>query len=435
MNKSHYHIFALTCLIAACSTDDEGPNSQENIPTQPPALTTNEVETASPTDAVSGGNITESGTSGVIQRGVCWSTAPQPTLADSFTIDGEGTGGFTSAISDLTPDAAYNVRAYALNSTDTAYGNVQSFTAGQNINPALFNVTEAFAASAESVDFSVGETAHFTAEFNFQTEWIIEIRGTESGALHFIDGFGDQLTADNALWTGNTTELPIFGSEPCEVILRLPDHPNYGDTLTVNVAEPKVHDGILFADFETPLGAHGQLGDFEFELSPLTGRRNNITAGQGEYYYFMEGTDDAVENFFVGLLLINSSITGNTYAPVPTTSPEDLYFNFMLWHDGSPHCMAGIQFWYDANSNGIFDDLNGGDEVFEIDEPIPMNHTGWQHFSHPMSETGISAEQLEKLVAVRVILFSDLSFQSMPPQPVRFGIDYLMFSEGGPLEL
>lgn len=433
MNIRLLAFLALVVFMASCNTDDDDPNGQGDSPLQLPMLTTNEVETVTATDAVSGGNITDSGASKVVQRGVCWSNAPEPTLNDSFTIDGEGTGSFTSLLSELTPNTAYYVRAYAINNTDVAYGNEQSFTAGQNISPSLLNVIEAFAASAESVDFSTGESVYFTAEFNITTQWNIEIRGTESGAIHILGGVSDQLTAENAMWTGSTTELPIFRSEPCEVILYLPDHPQYGDTLMVNVAEPKIHNGILFADFETPLGVHGVLGNFEFELSSLTGRRNDITAGQGEYYYFMEGTDNLIGNFFVGLVLINSSITGSTYAPLPTTSPQNLYFNFMLWSDGSAHCIAVIQFIHDSNDNGVFDE--GTDQVFQIEGDFPINHTGWRQYSHPMSETFISAQQLEKLIAIRVILISNQNTQPTPPQAVRFGIDYLIFSEGGPLEL
>jgi hypothetical protein len=61
-------------------------------------------------------------------RGVCWSTSPNPTTADSYTIDGTGTGTFVSILSGLTPNTLYYVRAYATNSVGTAYGNEVSFT-------------------------------------------------------------------------------------------------------------------------------------------------------------------------------------------------------------------------------------------------------------------------------------------------------------------
>jgi uncharacterized protein (TIGR02145 family) len=46
----------------------------------------------------------------------------------SKTVDGSGTGSFTSAITDLQPGTTYYVRAYATNSIGTSYGEQQSFT-------------------------------------------------------------------------------------------------------------------------------------------------------------------------------------------------------------------------------------------------------------------------------------------------------------------
>ncbi len=62
------------------------------------------------------------------ERGVCWSTTVNPTIANSHTIDGSGTGAFISNISGLTRGTLYHVRAYATNSVGTAYGTDVSFT-------------------------------------------------------------------------------------------------------------------------------------------------------------------------------------------------------------------------------------------------------------------------------------------------------------------
>jgi uncharacterized protein (TIGR02145 family) len=62
-------------------------------------------------------------------RGVCWSTSPNPTLSDSYTVDSSGLGSFTSNLVGLTDNTTYYVRAYATNSVGTAYGNAVSFTA------------------------------------------------------------------------------------------------------------------------------------------------------------------------------------------------------------------------------------------------------------------------------------------------------------------
>jgi phosphodiesterase/alkaline phosphatase D-like protein len=79
--------------------------------------------------AISGGDVTEEGNAPVTARGVCWSTAPAPTIADTCTSDGTGAGPFTSNITGLTPGTTYYVRAYATNAFGTVYGNEIGFAA------------------------------------------------------------------------------------------------------------------------------------------------------------------------------------------------------------------------------------------------------------------------------------------------------------------
>jgi uncharacterized protein (TIGR02145 family) len=78
--------------------------------------------------ALSGGNISSDGGATVTSRGVCWNTAPSPTIANSKSVDGSGTGLFTSNLTGLNPGTVYYVRAYATNSVGTAYAAELSFT-------------------------------------------------------------------------------------------------------------------------------------------------------------------------------------------------------------------------------------------------------------------------------------------------------------------
>jgi uncharacterized protein (TIGR02145 family) len=92
-----------------------------------PTLTTTAVTGIETTTAVSGGEITNTGTSTVTERGVCWSKNHNPTIANSKTSDGTGVGIFTSSLTGLTGNTTYYVRAYATNGVGTAYGNEVSF--------------------------------------------------------------------------------------------------------------------------------------------------------------------------------------------------------------------------------------------------------------------------------------------------------------------
>ncbi len=93
-----------------------------------PVLTTADVTAITQTTAQSGGTITSDGGAAVTVRGVCWSTGPSPTIADSKTTDGTGTGSFTSSLTGLTAGTPYYVRAYATNSAGTGYGSSEPFT-------------------------------------------------------------------------------------------------------------------------------------------------------------------------------------------------------------------------------------------------------------------------------------------------------------------
>ncbi|MDB9883967.1 DUF1566 domain-containing protein [Cyclobacteriaceae bacterium] len=80
------------------------------------------------TTSSNGGVISNDGGASVTARGVAWSTSTAPTISDSYTTDGTGTGTFTSSLTGLTPGTTYYVRAYATNSVGTAYGAEVSFT-------------------------------------------------------------------------------------------------------------------------------------------------------------------------------------------------------------------------------------------------------------------------------------------------------------------
>jgi uncharacterized protein (TIGR02145 family) len=94
-----------------------------------PTVTTAAVSSISYTTATCGGNVTNDGYGVVTARGLCWSkTHNPPTTSDSKTDNGSGTGSFVGELTDLTPNTKYYVRAYAINSAGTGYGNTFEFS-------------------------------------------------------------------------------------------------------------------------------------------------------------------------------------------------------------------------------------------------------------------------------------------------------------------
>ncbi len=97
-----------------------------------PTLTTTAVSGITTNSAISGGTITNDGGGAVTARGVVWSTSQNPTITlTTKTSDGTGTGSYTSNLTNLTQNTTYYIRAYAINSSGTAYGNPISITTPQ----------------------------------------------------------------------------------------------------------------------------------------------------------------------------------------------------------------------------------------------------------------------------------------------------------------
>lgn len=84
------------------------------------------------TIAATGGGRVTSNVTGVTltARGVVWNTSPNPTIANSKTVNGTSFGAFSSSLTGLLPNNTYYVRAYATSSGVTTYGNQVSFTSG-----------------------------------------------------------------------------------------------------------------------------------------------------------------------------------------------------------------------------------------------------------------------------------------------------------------
>lgn len=89
---------------------------------------------------ISNVGITSGGGSTITSYGLCWNTAPNPTMADNFLISGTyiSGGAFTGGVGSLVPNTTYFVRAFAVNNAGVAYGNQVSFT---TFNPTLPTVT------------------------------------------------------------------------------------------------------------------------------------------------------------------------------------------------------------------------------------------------------------------------------------------------------
>lgn len=120
-----------TYYVRAYATNANGTTYGEQrsvtTPSGLPTVTTTTATNITSNSAVSGGNVTSDGGYTVIQRGVCYSTTPNPTTGGMRTTDGSGTGSFVSNLTGLTAGTTYYYRAYATNATGTVYGEERTF--------------------------------------------------------------------------------------------------------------------------------------------------------------------------------------------------------------------------------------------------------------------------------------------------------------------
>ena len=68
-----------------------------------------------------GGDVTDSGTYAVTARGICYATTPDPVMTGDHVHMGNGTGTFSTTLTDLAQETTYFVRAYAVNAVGVSY--------------------------------------------------------------------------------------------------------------------------------------------------------------------------------------------------------------------------------------------------------------------------------------------------------------------------
>jgi hypothetical protein len=136
--------------VRAYATNCEGTSygAEQNFTTLAPTslatVTTKPVTNIHSTTATCGGNVTSDGGAAVTARGVCWNTSGNPSISNAHTLNGTGTGSFTSYITGLKSHTHYYVRAYATNSNGTSYGNQVSFTTPRSSRQDEISANEIF---------------------------------------------------------------------------------------------------------------------------------------------------------------------------------------------------------------------------------------------------------------------------------------------------
>ena len=136
--------------------------------------------------ASSGGEVVGDGGSSVIARGVAWGVDPNPMIDGNKTVDGAGSGVFTSELTNLDESTTYYYRAYATNSDGTVYGSTYSF---QTMNSTDDNDGDGYTVAdgdCNDLDFNINPSA-----FEIQDDGIDQnCDGTDSFAPIYLSANG-----------------------------------------------------------------------------------------------------------------------------------------------------------------------------------------------------------------------------------------------------
>jgi len=92
-----------------------------------PSVTTTAASAITSSSVVLAGNITDDGGASVQERGIYWSTTPNPGPSGNKVALGTGTGIFETTLNSLQPNTTYYFKAYAVNSVGVSYGSEVTF--------------------------------------------------------------------------------------------------------------------------------------------------------------------------------------------------------------------------------------------------------------------------------------------------------------------
>jgi len=187
-------------------------------------VSTGTISNISDNSASAGGSITSGGGADITGRGVCWNTSQNPTVNNSKSIDGTGTGVFTSSLTGLIPNTLYYVRAYATNAGGTAYGTPEQPFTTFCTAPAATTGANTCGTTTASLNGTVNANGFSTAvtfEYGTTTSYgstATASPGTVTGSSNTTVSAGLTGLTSNTLYhyrvkAVNCSPTPVYGSD------------------------------------------------------------------------------------------------------------------------------------------------------------------------------------------------------------------------------
>lgn len=152
-----------------------------------PTVSTGKIVKNDNRKALCTGEITNDGGAFIKARGVCWNSTGSPTVNDSVSFCGTGSGVFTAVLSNLETCERYYYRAYAYNSTGISYGQVETFIGSYDFYASPDSLTHLSSNGGSiTVDIITGSTndAEIQWEISSTPNWITAVKDSKNNKIN-----------------------------------------------------------------------------------------------------------------------------------------------------------------------------------------------------------------------------------------------------------
>jgi uncharacterized protein (TIGR02145 family) len=269
-------------------------------------LTTTAATSVTSISVVTGGNITAEGGTPVTARGICWSTSPNPTIANDTTRNGAGAGLFTSNISNLLGSTTYYIRAYAINTTGVGYGNQVTFTTLAPVPPnlsttAISAVTSVSAATGGSIINNGGApitargvvwdtltnpliTKNKSINGSINNIFLDTIRGLAGSRVYYVRSYATNSAGtaygNEVSFTTLTPVVPTVTINPIDLITNV--SARSGGAITSDGGAAILSKGVVWSTFPNPTISNSKTTDSS-GVAPFTSQLTGLL-GDSVYY-------------------------------------------------------------------------------------------------------------------------------------------------------
>ena len=309
-----------------------------------PILTSQTSANLTSTSATLGGNVTATGGSAVLQRGIVFSltaTNPDPIMGgtgvSAFAVSTTGTGVFTANATNLSPGQSYSYKAYAINAVGTGYTSVGTFTTLGMLAtisaPTISNVTSTSATLGANVT-SDGSSTILERGFvysataadsdpNVGDAGVIKLTAAGTTGVFSVNitglsantGYTFKPFARNAIGTAYGAPYAFFTTFPPLTVT--------SPTVSAVTATTAILGGTVASDGATTVSERGVVYSLDPSVAPVIGGpgviRETATGTMGAFTVSVTGLSSATSYYFRAYA---TNTVGTSYSVVSTFKTE-----------------------------------------------------------------------------------------------------------------